>query len=140
MKFKTNDIVYLKPFLIFDLEMYRIIKYDKKRNKYMVLVFDDLLNPEEKFTWTFVKEEDIILADQDTIDYYNDFLHGPFILDKRNYDPLYTWSFKTLKQVAAGERKKGEYFRALRKEYANIPYEDDFAEFPLEPYLYEYQK
>lgn len=139
MKFKINDIVIKKPYLKLGYSVCRVIGFNEELNKYKVLSFSDVLDPDGGFTWQFIRGEDLELASEYDQFFYNDGLKGPVILNEKNYRHFYTWSLKTLYSVIKGEKPLKEYHRACRKKTAYEPYEDDFKGKEIKAHLYRYE-
>lgn len=94
MKFQKDVIVYLKDVLPIGKDIYKIVSYDVKRQKYKAILLGKMYFSDEQFTWSYVKEIDFVKANEDDQSKYKElFKDAEHILNEENYSPLYTKAY-----------------------------------------------
>lgn len=140
-KFKPNDIVVIVPLNQLDPSFARVICYDSLRCKYKVLFFNDVLDPDSSWFWTYVKEEDLSLIFRGDHYQYTGVLKGPLKLTLDDYKAIYTKYFYYAKLLLNGTLSKDEFYK-LERSTINLEeiLEDDFKDIPFKFELYTYRE
>lgn len=118
-KFKKGDFVLIRAWLPFDYELGKIIKFDEEKNMYQMFYYDEIDDPASLVFWTYMKEDDLVLAEEVLRRPYSDmFINEDIEFSEETYANCYNAYYFLAKKVYDGEISKAEYYDAVDRLWA----------------------
>lgn len=129
-KFKFGDICYVKVSLAgVQPDIGQIFKYSTKRGQYVFLSLIEVLDPKVGFTWSYINEDDLVLAKEiEGIDEYDGEILFPknTKLSRKNYQSVYSFYYFALKDVYYKREKMDYYYKLMNFQYDYEKMRDKF--------------